>query len=300
MRKASKESLSTFQALFHRHMSRPSLLRAVETSHNINILDTLQASPSSNDGESYTKRRLPWMFGIAIVLGVGAVLTLSDSGSQREQARTAVATPAPSASGKGSLNAPRVEMVAAASPLSTSQAPGLDPAVDAGRAPPERTSKASASAAIAALALPAPTGLAPVVVPSPAQAKRAIELVPHKGKSLATAKTAAQAAPAPRPKADKIPRVTAPAKGRSTDGRTSDPDVELLSALMQHMGNGTSSTAASRTLAEQLSDCQRGERGDVVACQRRVCAGMRGQAKTCPPHLAPTQAGPTREPHQPS
>lgn len=70
-----------------------------------------------------------------------------------------------------------------------------------------------------------------------------------------------------------------------------DPDVELLDAIMKHMGDGrrtsAGSASSSQSIATLVKSCKAQDKIEALVCQRQICEGSWGKAQACPPNLAP-------------
>jgi hypothetical protein len=163
--------------------------------------------------------------------------------------------------------------------------------------------------AVAALAPPAP----PVSQPTPAFDMQAALEKPSTTSSAgapARSATAKEVVKPPVKTADTKPtppkataqKASSPGEARAAvkaatpaanRPNASDPDVELLSAIMKHLGDerGTAgaSTRSSQTIAQLVSSCKGNDPIETLLCQRRICEGSWGKAQACPQHLAPKQ-----------
>jgi hypothetical protein len=113
--------------------------------------------------------------------------------------------------------------------------------------------------------------------------------------------TAARKTPAPPPKADaqasaSAPKQAKPSSGTSAKAGNRDPDVELLNAIMKHLGDGKAATTAAaptrspQTIAELVKSCRTKDAIEELMCQRRICEGSWGKAQACPKEQAPKAA----------
>lgn len=216
--------------------------------------------------------------------------------------------------------------VAAATPIPPIAA--VEPAPEASAAPsamiePGVAASAAADAAATTTAVPAP---APVLPPpgaaprpelqskprgaqrSPAHAARpAHEAGPaHAARQSHAARQAAAAAPAAGSRKPAAPVPSVPEPGR-------DPDVDLVAALMAHVGGGPAQApahpggtasgapqpavgarAVTRAAVDQrVQRCKASHPDDREAsraCRRRVCEGLWGRFPACPVRLMPRAA----------
>lgn len=166
---------------------------------------------------------------------------------------------------------------------------------------------APASAGAAATSMPAPPTTQPKAPPVVAKATPAPKAAPTARKA-AEAKTTAKA-PARKPADDR----TAAAR----PGGAKDPDVELLNAIMKHLGDGKTdgrgvsaggSKAAgdaalaprsAQTIAELVKSCKTKDSIEALLCQRRICEGSWGKAEACPSSRAPTATQAAQAPDTP-
>lgn len=70
----------------------------------------------------------------------------------------------------------------------------------------------------------------------------------------------------------------------SASTRPSDPDVELLEAMVEHLGpRSRAASTRGTTIAQLVEQCAlRATRKAREACRARICEGYWGQAKACP------------------
>lgn len=84
--------------------------------------------------------------------------------------------------------------------------------------------------------------------------------------------------------ADNAARDSRPAK-TATNGR--DPDVDLLAALMAHLGQseakgGTKPNLDDTSIAKLVQRCEGLNGNEAAQCQKRICDGYWGKAQACP------------------
>jgi hypothetical protein len=143
-----------------------------------------------------------------------------------------------------------------------------------------------------------------VTPPAPSATAKAQKGEPQKtavnGKASTSNKTAAEkSTPAPKtanrkPDANEATKTAAKAVAATSKKSTGpDPDVELLSAIMKHMGKDSDGATASiptrsvQTIADLVKSCRAKDSGEALSCQRRICEGSWGKAQACPANLAP-------------
>jgi hypothetical protein len=98
----------------------------------------------------------------------------------------------------------------------------------------------------------------------------------------------------------KPPAQATPRRQPATNGATpSDPDAELVAAIMARMEGShgandrmaTASSERSHTIAALVRDCNAlPDSGSALACRRRICDGYWGKAQACPRSMAPQAA----------
>lgn len=305
-------------------LSRPSLLSTGASGADHNILDAMPGH-NSERAEAVTRpRRLWWLLLpllAATTWGISTQLTQPPAVRPVPTAAVPPASPAaPSvmpAQGASVATAP----VAPITPLAAASMPSASP--DPFRSLAAATGGAPETLARSPQANPV-TGLqasmdtpAALTTQSERQAEQASKAsVAEKKPATAPAKvvttaappspgkpttTAARKTPTPQPKADTQASATAPKQAKASATATAkagsrDPDVELLSAIMKHLNEGTGSatTAAparsAQTIAELVRSCRTQDSINALLCQRRICEGSWGKAEACPKSQAPKTA----------
>lgn len=80
------------------------------------------------------------------------------------------------------------------------------------------------------------------------------------------------------------PATKEPARAKSpTNGR--DPDVDLLAALMAHLGQTDPKARANlddTSIAKLVKRCESLNGDEAAQCQKRICDGYWGKAQACP------------------
>ncbi len=126
--------------------------------------------------------------------------------------------------------------------------------------------------------------------PAPNQSPKVAAVSPSNPKPPAATHAPAAAAK-PAPKADSTQRVSSkPEPTAAQKPATADPDVELLNAIMKHLGDEKGATGAARspqTIAELVKSCRELDAIEAMLCRRRICEGSWGKAQACPMELAP-------------
>lgn len=268
-------------------MTRPSLLQTADVRQSVNVLDAIDARDGTARQPSSAQRRVLW--ALVPIVAVGLWVAMSNPGIERLTAQAIVPTPPnPAVASAEAPNIAAAEVSATVHPVAMAPEPEPAPRPLEDLKPLQPTviqANAAGGAPFEALAAlsPSPAVSQPAKPSTRAAGPRAAEAKPT---SKAPTRTVASSTPKP----EKSAHATAKARVRAPSAAT-DPDVELLSALMQHMGDAKAKTPPARTLAQQVRECRR--TGDA-ACQRRVCAGVWGQEKSCPSHLAPSPGTNTR------
>lgn len=272
---------------------RPSLFSAGTPATDHNILDAM-ASRESPAPASRPRRRVWLLVPLLAAAGWGIATQLQQAPASQPDVQTAAVTAAPAnvpapptasisaaATPANPFNTLEAAVVAGAqsSTLTTVQAPA---AFDMQAALDAQTPQAAAGPQTLAKAKVTAENTKPAASGQPAANKMAkTTAAPPKTKvAKATAPTVTKTAARP----------TAPAS-KKTSGR--DPDVELLSAIMKHLGDENGTTAAparsAQTIAELVKSCKGKDAIEALLCQRRICEGSWGKAQACPPNLAPKQ-----------
>lgn len=269
---------------------RPSLFSPGSIATDHNILDAManRGSPAL----ASKPRRLAWLLvPLLAATGWGIATQLLQAPANVAPVTTA---PQPAATAT-----PTLSVSAAATPANPFNT--LETAAEVGIQSGTATT-AQAPAAFdmqAALNTPAPQAEA---VPK-TQAKVVAEKKKSAASSQASNKTAAAKSTTPKPKVAtaktpaeiKTASKTGMPASKKISGR--DPDVELLSAIMKHLGDENGSTAtparSAQTIAELVKSCKGKDAIEALLCQRRICEGSWGKAQACPQNLAPKQTAKT-------
>lgn len=282
---------------------RPSLFSAGTPATDHNILDAM-ASRESPAPASRPRRRVWLLVPLLAAAGWGIATQLQQAPASRPDVQTAAVTAPPAAppASVASVTAPPAPATPAAS-ISAAATPAnpfntLETAAVADTASGTPTT-AQAPAAFdmqAALDAPSPQTAAGPQTHAKVTAENTKQAASGQPAANKTAKTTAA------PPKTKVAKTTAPAvtktaarptapASKKTSGR--DPDVELLSAIMKHLGDENGTTAAparsAQTIAELVKSCKGQDAIEALLCQRRICAGSWGKAQACPPNLAPKQ-----------
>jgi len=299
-------------------MPRPSLLSAGASATGHNILDAMP-SRDTPSGPAPKPRWLAWLLIpllAATAWGVSTQLQKPPLIRPVAPNSAAVAVPAAPQAVVAAVPiappSPDASTAATVASESTATNPFNALPATAGSTPPQNSAKPQVQeptafdlqAALNAPSPPNQPGGKPQTGSEPAKVAATRQTEPNK-----TPKTAAVGAPpkpavakakgpmerSTEPKPDETKSVaskTVPSPTRKTAAQ--DPDVELLSAIMKHLGqeNGTSEASArsSQTIAELVKSCKRKDAIEALLCQRRICEGSWGKAQACPQNLAPKSA----------
>lgn len=286
--------------------SRPSLFSPGSTATDHNILDAMASRGSPAPARK--PRRLVWLLvPLLAATGWGIATQLQQAPATRPDVQTAAATTPPAAPANA---APVTALPVPATPdaaISAVTTPAnpfntLETAASAG------TQSGTATTAQAPTAFDMQAALNPPAPQAAVAPQTQAKVVAENKKSAASGqaatgkaanKTAAAQPAAPKAKAanakapaeTKTAAQTATPASKKTSGR--DPDVELLSAIMKHLGDENGTTAAparsAQTIAELVKSCKGKDAIEALLCQRRICEGSWGKAQACPPNLAPKQ-----------
>jgi hypothetical protein len=252
-------------------MFRPTLLHTGDTSHDVNILDTVQGRKYRPTAKSHTKAVLFAGAGVLTIAGAwGAFAAFGPPAANTASKTVAVsavqtAVRAPALNRNHTVDAAPAEIA----PIAAAPMPSMQPAVET------TTSRVDASERRAIAATPA--------APAPVSAGNSADELPTRtvadaklsGSSAAPHKIPAARAASPakreaqaRAPADAAPRPKVQARSQpSSDPK--DADVELLSALMKHMRHSELSQPTTRTGADAAASCRTVKGGDAK-CPPRV------------------------------
>jgi hypothetical protein len=259
-------------------IQRPSLgsgSAAPAAAPTASILQTLEGAKAGATAAPVKRNKLPLLAGLSLAAALAAWLVLR---------------PTPVAS-------PDLRVADAKAPAQTAAVP--KPAVPAAPvAPAEPAAPAPAQAVARLEQLPdnaTPATAAPTL-PAAAAATAAT--------AAAAAAVAPRSKPAPRPQASASSKPSGSAPPRRTEPRrtasatkaapsaaatasarpaappTEDRDVELMAALMSHVGALPRNEQA--TIAGLVANCRTKPRAEADQCRREICDGYWGKAEACP------------------
>jgi hypothetical protein len=211
-----------------------------------------------------------------------------------EPSRPAVApvvVPATMPSGAASAAASAASDTAASAPVAVAQLEVLPDAAaltPAGAGTALAAATATAAVAVAA-AQPTPqTNPQAKVTP----AKKPVE----KPRTAATGPSRTASAKPSKPAAPSAATTTATAKATP---RPDDPDVELMAALMSHVGPSRAGATGAplprnqqATIANLVASCRSKTGAEADECRRSICDGYWGKAQACPARSKPAAKPP--------
>lgn len=264
---------------------RPSLFGSSAPADDHNIFDSMDGRPSASPAAR--PRRLIWLLAPLLGLVIWGVATqLQKQTESGSDVRVAVAAAVPVVPTLPPAPAAPAKAEPASDPFTTLQTAAV--AATPPTAPPS-TQAAPAFDMQAALEKPTTPSAADATTRS-ATVKEVVK-PPVKTAETKPAPPEATAQKAPAPGEAKA-AIKAPAPA-VTKSNASDPDVELLSAIMKHLGDERGATGgparSSQTIAELVKSCRGSDPIEALLCQRRICEGSWGKAQACPQNLAPKQ-----------
>ena len=267
-------------------MSRPTLFQATRAAQSFSILDTVEVRPKKSRLILHTKKAILWC--AASVLLITCIWLAASRSERLEQAPalTVAALSGGKAGMEGTVNrpsAPAESLTPSTATPSPKGAPeALHTTTPSHRATPLPTDEAMApggpalSDGPAELAATSPSRPAVVAASSTTKPSRVARAEPP-------ARSTHKVTTAARQKVDKPPHKSAPAAARSST-KNADPDVELLSALMLHMGNAKPTAIAPRPLPEQDCDAVVAKARQAVICITGTRQGRRAASAADPVH----------------
>ena len=310
-------------------LSRPSLLSTGAPSADHNILDAMPGPSERAEAVSRPRRSWWWLllpmlaataWGISSQLGQAPAVRQPTIAAALPQASPAAHSAAPPVASIATAPvAPRTPQAAATASTPVASA-SADPFRSLAAAPADATVHNQKTHPVTGLqagmngSTSIPTPPPPVPKPRSEQVSKAAtaekKSAPPKTKALPQATppspsnattTAARKPPAPQPKTNTQARATAPkptppAVTATAKTVSRDPDVELLNAIMKHLGESKPAAKASapsrspQTIAELVKSCRTKDPIEALMCQRRICEGSWGKAQACPKEQAPKVA----------
>lgn len=282
-------------------MPHPSLLGPGASASNHNILDAI----SNRDSASLSPPRSRWLAWLLVPLLAAAAWGIS---TQFQKPSTPSVAPTPLATASHPPASPTA--IAAVPIAAPSQAtPTVAANGERKGADPFNALEATAATRVAD-ALP---GQPPAAIDMQATHNASSpppRIAAASNSTDAPVKTATTKKPTPTKDTTQVAKTSAPSERKSppkplTEQRLAkktaptqtktpppgDPDVELLSAVMKHLGNQSRVSGApelsSLTIAELVKSCKRKDSIEALLCQRRICEGSWGKAQACPKDLAP-------------
>ena len=304
-------------------LSRPSLLSTGASGADHNILDAMPGRGERTEAVAQPRRQWWWLLPLvaATAWGISTQLTRPPAVRPVPTAATppvslAAPTIAPAAAPVATESPAISTTLAAATVTSPSTGSSPDPFQSLTAAPVVAAALPASSTQVnplarlqaamdAPTALPAPTKTRPLVsqnsTTTVAEKKRItppaqkVPAAAARSKDNATITTASKKPP-PSTKAQASTKPSQQAKSSATaPAKTGnrDPDVELLSAIMKHLGDGKGSAVegatnrSPQTIADLVKSCRTKDSIEALLCQRRICEGSWGKAQACPKEQAP-------------
>ncbi len=247
------------------------------TATNASILQTLEGTRTGAAAAApVTRSKLPLLAGLSVAAALAAWLVLRPAPVAQPELRVADAT-APvqtAAAPKPAVPAAGAEVASATTPPSGQAVARLEQLPDNAAA----AATAAAAPAQAAVATAAPTRAAAAVAPSSKPAPRP---------QASTSSKPSRSAPPRRTEARRTasagkaaPSTNTAASARPATPPSDDRDVELMAALMSHVGALPRNEQA--TIAGLVANCRTKPRAEADQCRRDICDGYWGKAEACP------------------
>lgn len=287
-----KPGISTSKA--REGMPHPSLIGPGASASNHNILDAI-SNRDSAPPSSPRSRWLTWLLVPLLAAAAWGVSTQFQKPSTPSVAPPPLATASPTAIAAVPIAVPPQATATAngtrtgADPFNALETTAATRVADAlpGQPPAAIDMQATPSATNP----PPRTAAASKSTGAPVKTATAKKPAPDKGTTqIAKTSAASERKSTPKPVTEqRLTKKTAPTLAKTPP--PSDPDVELLSAVMKHLGNQSRTSAAPElsalTIAELVKSCKRKDSIEALLCQRRICEGSWGKAQACPKDLAP-------------
>ena len=267
-------------------MSRPTLFQATGAAQSFSILDTVEVRSTKSRFILHTKKAILWC--AAAVLLITCIWLAASRSERLEQApdATVAALSGGKAGTAGSVNRPSAP-AESLTPTTSAASPKAAPEALHATTPGNRATSLSTDEAMAPgapsvserpaeLAATPPSRPAVVAASSTTKPSRVARAEPP-ARSTHSVTTAA------RQKVDKPPHKSAPVAARPST-KNADPDVELLSALMLHMGNAKPTAITPRPLPEQDCDAVVAKARQAVFCITGTKQGRRASSAANPVH----------------
>ncbi len=304
-------------------LSRPSLLSTGASGADHNILDAMPGRGDRAEAVAPPRRQWWWLLPLvaATAWGISTQLTRPPAVRPAPTVATSPVSPAvpaiahvaaPVATESPAISTPLAATTVTAASAGTSSdpfqslatAPVVAPTLPASSTQVNPVARLQA-AMEAPAALPAPTKTRPLVsqdsTTTVAEKKRVTPPAQKAPAAAARSKdnattTAARKTPPPNTKTQASTKPPQQAKSSArapAKAGNRDPDVELLNAIMKHLGDGKGSAAADatnrspQTIADLVKSCRTKDAIEALLCQRRICEGSWGKAQACPKEQAP-------------
>jgi hypothetical protein len=253
-------------------MSRPTLLHTGATSHDVNILDTVQERKFRERSQPYTKT---WLFAASGVLAIagawGAFAAFGPAATDTASQTTPVS--AAQATGRAPVQSRNIVVDTAPiamAPHAVAPVPAVQPAVET-RATRVDTYEAPAIATTQAAPVPARKNAEEAATRRAAPATvGGSSATPRQAAPATAARTVSKREVQARAAAEAVPRPRVQARSQPSPEQK-DPDVELLSALMRHMRHSDQPHPPTRAAQDATASCRTGRAGDAK-CPTRVAS----------------------------
>lgn len=239
------------------------------------ILQTLEGTKVGTAAAPAKLSKLPLLAGLLVLAAFVAwvVLRPAPVASPELRLADAKAPVQPAALPKPTEPAAPAASASAAAPTPGQAVARLeqlpDTAAPATAAAPTPPAAAAATAAAAAVAAAAPPGKPSQRQQASASSKPSRSTLPRRAESQRTASANKAAPPG-----------AATASARPSAPASEDRDVELMAALMSHVGALPRSEQA--TIAGLVANCRNKPRAEADQCRREICDGYWGKAEACP------------------
>lgn len=267
---------------------RPSLFNAGQAATDHNILDAMAGVRSTP--QKARRNHLIWLLVPLLAAAGWGISTQMQPAPSPEPVVQTIAK-APPASTVAAVTEPPLR----ASETNAEPASPFGKLETAGATAPQSGTPAAAHmpAAEGQSTIDAPT-LLPALPPSTQAQKLDTPKAASSTKAVAVKVAPSQKSANTKATSNALPKTAKAAAPTNKASGESDPDVELLSAIMKHLGDERGAKAGTarptQTIAELVKTCNGKDAIETLLCQRRICEGSWGKAQACPQSLAPKRA----------
>lgn len=294
--------------------SRPSLFHKGQIDIENNVLDAMAGRRNARP-VARPQRRIWLLVPLMMAAGwwVSTLLKPATTHKPEVQAAATTAPPAPTALSVPTTQANEAQAVSnsalsevktlvTTSPQSDTPAPAQAATPNQAPAPaPSPQVQSTPTAAIPPKATAKPPAPTPTARPQKSEPAKTASNGKASNNTNTGNKTAAEkSTPAPKTASSKpassetIQTATKAVVPATKKAAGPDPDVELLGAIMRHMGKDSDVAPATavptrsvQTIADLVKSCKAKDSAEALNCQRRICEGSWGKAQACPANLAP-------------